>query len=318
MLRRRPLHHASHGPPPHRCATGRIDGSLRPLRRDRLVGREGEAAQGVSPSPSRGRGRRPPGWSAPDHVWSRTEVLEWLLAEAAAGADLVRLRLQLRAADRRARRISSGGEGRPVDARGNSGPMSKAAATTRISAPRASSNRPTAAISISESPMARRRASCISASATPGSTLQGGRKTASAYDAIGAAQVAKASFSGHAAAPPPGRPGRGLADGRIAGTGQRGRRNLHPNLSRRAGLSGTKLRSGAELDRALAGLGSRPAAAPLRAERPPDRRARHRRRNAGASGRGAAGLRSGRADSGAGPDRRLDVRDIVDRLHLPG
>jgi hypothetical protein len=88
--------------------------------------------------------------------------------------------------------------------------------------------------------------------------LQGGRKTASAYDAIGAAQVAKASFSGM-------RLLRRL-DGKVAIWPM----DAIPECGsvvveiytriylRRAGLSGTKLRSRAELNRALAGLGSPP------------------------------------------------------------
>jgi hypothetical protein len=87
---------------------------------------------------------------------------------------------------------------------------------------------------------------------------QGGRKTASAYDAIGAAQVAKASFSGmrllHRLA------------GRVAVWPMD---PLPPSGSavveiytriylRRAGLSGVKLRSRAELNLALRGLGCPP------------------------------------------------------------
>ena len=85
---------------------------------------------------------------------------------------------------------------------------------------------------------------------------QGGRKTASAYDAIGAAQVAKASFSGmrllhH-------------LDGRVAiwpmdPLPERGSAvvEIYTRIYiRRAGLSGTKIRSRAELNRALKGLGS--------------------------------------------------------------
>lgn len=87
---------------------------------------------------------------------------------------------------------------------------------------------------------------------------QGGRKTASAYDAIGAAQVAKASFSG-----------------------MRFLHRLHGKVAiwpmdpvpdhasavveiytriylRRAGMTGTKLRSRAALNLALQGLGSKP------------------------------------------------------------
>jgi hypothetical protein len=88
---------------------------------------------------------------------------------------------------------------------------------------------------------------------------QGGRKTASAYDAIGAAQVAKASFSGM----------RFLhrLDGEVAIWPMD---PLPPHGSavveiytriylRRAGLTGVKLRSRADLNLALAGLGSPPA-----------------------------------------------------------
>jgi hypothetical protein len=88
---------------------------------------------------------------------------------------------------------------------------------------------------------------------------QGGRKTASAYDAIGAAQVAKASFSGM----------RFLhrLDGKVAiwpmdPLPERGSAvvEIYTRIYlRRAGLSGMKLRSRAELNRALQGLGSAPA-----------------------------------------------------------
>jgi hypothetical protein len=85
---------------------------------------------------------------------------------------------------------------------------------------------------------------------------QGGRKTASAYDAIGAAQVAKASFAGM----------RFLhrLDGKVAIWPM----DLLPEVGsavveiytriylRRAGMSGGKLRSRAALDLALEGLGS--------------------------------------------------------------
>jgi hypothetical protein len=88
---------------------------------------------------------------------------------------------------------------------------------------------------------------------------QGGRKTASAYDAIGAAQVAKASFSGM-------RFLRRL-DGKVAiwpmnPLPRHGSAvvEIYTRIYlRRAGLSGVKLRSRAELNRALEGLGSPPA-----------------------------------------------------------
>ena len=88
---------------------------------------------------------------------------------------------------------------------------------------------------------------------------QGGRKTASAYDAIGAAQVAKASFSGM----------RFLhrLDGKVAiwpmdplpKNGSAVVEIYTRIYLRRAGLTGVKLRSRAELNRALEGLGSPPA-----------------------------------------------------------
>ena len=88
---------------------------------------------------------------------------------------------------------------------------------------------------------------------------QGGRKTASAYDAIGAAQVAKASFSGMrllhrisgevAIWPFDPLPPQGSVVVEI----------YTRIYIRRAGLSGRKVRTAAELDVALAGLGSAPA-----------------------------------------------------------
>lgn len=88
---------------------------------------------------------------------------------------------------------------------------------------------------------------------------QGGRKTASAYDAIGAAQVAKASFAGmrflHA------------LDGRVAiwpmdPLPARGSAvvEIYTRIYlRRAGLSGIKIRSRADLNIALEGLHSPPS-----------------------------------------------------------
>jgi hypothetical protein len=88
---------------------------------------------------------------------------------------------------------------------------------------------------------------------------QGGRKTASAYDAIGAAQVAKASFSGMrllhrlngkvAIWPMDPLPTHGSAIVEI----------YTRIYLRRAGLSGVKLRSRAALNLALEGLASPPA-----------------------------------------------------------
>ena len=88
---------------------------------------------------------------------------------------------------------------------------------------------------------------------------QGGRKTASAFDAIGAAQVAKASFAGMRLLH--------CLDGKVAvwpmdpvpAHGSAVVEIYTRIYLRRAGLSGAKLRSRTELNRALHGLGSPPA-----------------------------------------------------------
>ena len=88
---------------------------------------------------------------------------------------------------------------------------------------------------------------------------QGGRKTASAYDAIGAAQVAKASFSGMRLLH--------RIDGKVAiwpmdPLPEKGSAvvEIYTRIYlRNAGMSGRKLRSRAELNAALKGLDSPPA-----------------------------------------------------------
>jgi hypothetical protein len=88
---------------------------------------------------------------------------------------------------------------------------------------------------------------------------QGGRKTASAYDAIGAAQVAKASFSGMRLLH--------RLDGKVAiwpmdPLSENGSAvvEIYTRIYlRNAGMSGKKLRSRADLNEALVGLESRPA-----------------------------------------------------------
>src|SRR3712207_6163886 len=87
---------------------------------------------------------------------------------------------------------------------------------------------------------------------------QGGRKTASAYDAIGAAQVAKASFSGMRLLH--------RLDGNVAiwpfdplpEAGSAVVEIYTRIYLRRAGMSGVKLRTRVDLNAALRGLGSKP------------------------------------------------------------
>ena len=88
---------------------------------------------------------------------------------------------------------------------------------------------------------------------------QGGRKTASAYDAIGAAQVAKASFSGMRLLH--------RLNGKVANwpmdplpEGGSAVVEIYTRIYlRNAGMSGKKLRTRADLNQALVGLGSKPA-----------------------------------------------------------
>ncbi|HET7710220.1 MAG TPA: hypothetical protein VFK50_11940 [Sphingomicrobium sp.] len=87
---------------------------------------------------------------------------------------------------------------------------------------------------------------------------QGGRKTASAFDSIGAAQVAKASFSGmrllyRLGGKVPIWPMDALREGKSAVV------EIYTRIYlRRAGMSGAKLRTRADLNRALVALGSKP------------------------------------------------------------
>jgi hypothetical protein len=88
---------------------------------------------------------------------------------------------------------------------------------------------------------------------------QGGRKTASAYDAIGAAQVAKASFAGMRLLHRIDREVAIWPMDPVPPTGSAVVEIYTRIYLRRAGLSGVKLRSRAQLNRALKGLNSSPA-----------------------------------------------------------
>ena len=113
-------------------------------------GAKGRRHKGIAVAEARA-GRRRRAWSGPDHVWSREEVLDWLLREAAKAPTLFGFDFSF------APPLIEKGEyllGEPDVPKppATSGPMSMARATTRISAPRASSRPRTAAISISASP----------------------------------------------------------------------------------------------------------------------------------------------------------------------
>ena len=194
----------------------------------------------------------------PGHIWSRVEVMEWLLREAAAAPTLVGFDFSF------APPIAERGEYLP----GEIG-LPKDAKAFWAYADGLSDDEDLGAASFLER-VHRRHFYFGAADGEKARFMhfrqcdkrlnaQGGRKTASAYDAIGAAQVAKASFAGmrllhH-------------LDGQVAiwpmdDLPEQGSAivEIYTRIYlRRAGLPGTKLRSRADLNRALAALGSRPA-----------------------------------------------------------
>lgn len=194
----------------------------------------------------------------PDHVWSRTEVLEWLLAEAQAAPTLFGFDFSFAPPIAERGEYLPGEKDVPSTARefwayvdGRSGDEDLGAASFLEQA-----HRRHFYFGIADGEKARfmHFRQCDARL-----NAQGGRKTASAYDAIGAAQVAKASFSGMrllhrlggrvAVWPMDELPASGSAVVEI----------YTRIYLRRAGLRGTKLRSRADLDCALVALGSRPA-----------------------------------------------------------
>ncbi len=198
----------------------------------------------------------------PDHVWSRTEVLEWLLAEAEERPTLFGFDFSFAP---------------PIAARGEYLPGEPDVPTRAREfwayVDRLCDDEDLGAASFLERAHRRHFYFGIADGEKAGFmhfrqcdarlNAQGGRKTASAYDAIGAAQVAKASFSGMrllhhldggvAVWPMDELPDHGSAVVEI----------YTRIYLRRAGLRGTKLRSRAELDSALVALGSGPARLPF-------------------------------------------------------
>lgn len=193
----------------------------------------------------------------PDHVWSRTGVLDWLLAAAAEAPTLFGFDFSF------APPIAERGEylpGEPdvpstarefwayVDAKSDDEDLGAASFLERV-------HRPHFYFGAADGVKAEfvRFRQCDARL-----NAQGGRKTASAYDAIGAAQVAKASFSGMRLLH--------RLDGQVPiwpmdECPERGSAvvEIYTRIYlRRAGMPGTKLRSRAELNLALNGLGSPP------------------------------------------------------------
>jgi hypothetical protein len=194
----------------------------------------------------------------PGHVWSRTEVLEWLLAEAAKTPTLFGFDFSF------APPIAERGEYLPGEA-----DVPRTARAFWAYVDDRSDDEDLGASSFLERVHRRHFYFGIADGVKAGFmhfrqcdvrlNAEGGRKTASAYDAIGAAQVAKASFSGmrllhrlDGKVPiwpmdPLPRHGSAVAE-------------IYTRIYlRRAGLPGTKLRTRVALNRALEALGSRPA-----------------------------------------------------------
>jgi len=204
------------------------------------------------------RGGRAPRLIRPEHVWSRTEVLDWLLERAGQEPTLFGFDFSFAPPFAERGAYLPGELGVPekardfwayVDAMSGDDDLGAASFLEHV-------HRRHFYFGIADGVKADfvRFRQCDARL-----NEQGGRKSASAYDAIGAAQVAKASFSGMrllhrlngevAIWPMDPMPGAGSAVVEI----------YTRIYLRNAGMTGKKLRSRAELNLALKGLGSPPA-----------------------------------------------------------
>ena len=194
----------------------------------------------------------------PGHVWSREEVLDWLLKRAAAVQTLFGFDFSFAPPLIERGEYLPGESGVPATAREFWAYVDALCADEDLGAASflETAHRRHFYFGIADgvkAPFMRFR-QCDQAL-----NAQGGRKTASAYDAIGAAQVAKASFAGMRLLH--------RLNGKVPiwpmdplPTSGSAVVEIYTRIYlRRAGLSGRKLRSRAELNEALAGLGSPPA-----------------------------------------------------------
>jgi hypothetical protein len=220
-------------------------------------GAKGRRHKGIAVAMA-GAGGAAPRLVRPGHVWSRAEVLEWLLVTAADAPTLFGFDFSFAPPIAERGEYLPGEKGVPAEARAFWAYVDSLSDDEDLGAASflERAHRRHFYFGAADGEKARfmhfracdRRLNAL-----------GGRKTASAYDAIGAAQVAKASFSGMrllhrldgkvAIWPMDALPARGSAVVEI----------YTRIYLRRAGMPGTKLRSRSELDRALAGLGSAPA-----------------------------------------------------------
>ena len=218
-------------------------------------GAKGNRHKGIAVAEARGDG--PPRLIRPNHIWSRKEVLKWLIERASKEPTLFGFDFSF------APPIVERGEYLPGEA-----DVPRTAREFWAYVDDKSDDEDLGAASFLELAHRRHFYFGIADGMKAGFmhfrqcdarlNAQGGRKTASAYDAIGAAQVAKASFSGM----------RFLhqLDGKVAiwpmdPLPEHGSAvvEIYTRIYlRRAGMSGSKLRNREALNLALEGLGSRP------------------------------------------------------------
>jgi len=219
-------------------------------------GAKGRRHKGIAIAEARGDSA--PRLVRPEHIWSRTEVLDWLLKRAGREPTLFGFDFSL------APPLIERGEYLPGEP-----DVPKTAREFWAYVDARSDDEDLGAASFLETAHRKHFYFGIADGVKAGFmhfrqcdarlNEQGGRKIASAYDAIGAAQVAKASFSGMRLAQ--------RLDGKVAiwpfdPLPERGSVvvEIYTRIYlRRAGMSGVKLRTRAELNRALMGLGSPPA-----------------------------------------------------------
>jgi hypothetical protein len=219
-------------------------------------GAKGRRHKGIAIAEARADG--PPRLIRPGHVWSRQEVLDWLLKRAAAEPTLFGFDFSFAPPLIERGEYLPGEAGVPGTAREFWAYVDGLADDEDLGAASflEAAHRKHFYFGIADgvkSTFVRFR-QCDQAL-----NAQGGRKTASAFDAIGAAQVAKASFSGMRLLH--------RINGKVAifpmdplpESGSVVVEIYTRIYLRRAGLSGRKLRSRAELNQALIGLGSPPA-----------------------------------------------------------
>ena len=219
-------------------------------------GAKGRRHKGIAIAEARGRSA--PRLVRPGHVWSRAEVLDWLVARAGQEPTLFGFDFSFAPPFAARGAYLPGEPGVPATARefwayvdALSGDEDLGAASFLETAHRRHFYFGIADGVKADFVRFRQCDARLNAS--------GGRKTASAYDAIGAAQVAKASFSGMRLLH--------RLDGRVAiwpmdplpEAGSAVVEIYTRIYLRMAGMSGRKLRSRSELNLALSGLGSPPA-----------------------------------------------------------